>query len=349
MSTKGTESHHIRVGLMGFGRIGRNLYRLASETEDVDIVVISDVGRPEILHYLLQHDSIHGTFTHAVRLHDDRLQLEDDRTTQMIMGVAPGDAPWLNYDVDLVVDATGKYPLRTHMEAHLKAGAKRVLLSTLPGDEIDRLVVMGLNEATISPEDRMISAGSSTTAPVALMLDILDQALGIDQALMTTVHAYTSDQPLADLAGKDFRRSRSAAENIIPNASPTPQWIGTILPRFKGKLAGIALNVPVPDGSCVDMTYRFKESGVTVEAVNEAMLSAEVAMPDIVEVTTDPIVSSDVIGNRHSLVFDTRATVKAADRLIKTLSWYDNGWGHAARLLELIQAYARLDREGGMA
>ena len=341
------DSSNIRVGLMGFGRIGRNLYRLASETDDVHIVAISDIGSPEILHYLLQRDSIHGTFKHPVSLKNNRLELEDQRGAEMIAGVAPGDVAWSDYGVDLVVDATGKYSRKADMEAHLKAGARRVMLSTLPGDKIDRLVVAGLNEDTIAPEDRMVSAGSSTTNAVALMLAVLDRAFGIEQALMTTIHAYTADQPLADTAGKDFRSSRSAAENIIPNDSPTPQWIGTILPDFSGELAGIALNVPVADGSCADVTFRFQSPEITAAQVNQAMATAADRMPDIIEATTDPIVSSDVIGNRHSLVFDQQATLKGAGRLVKTLGWYDNGWGHASRLLDLIHAYARLDRNGG--
>lgn len=332
---------------MGFGRIGRNLYRLASETDDVHIAAISDIGSPEILHYLLQRDSIHGSFKHAVKLENNRLELEDRRSAEMISGVAPGDVPWGDYGVDLVVDATGKYSRKAHMEAHLEAGARRVLLSTLPGDEIDRLVVVGLNEDTITREDRMVSAGSSTTNAVALMLAIIDRAFGVEQALMTTIHAYTSDQPLADTAGKDFRSSRSAAENIIPNESPTPQWIGTILPRFTGELAGIALNVPVADGSCADVTFRFRTADITAHDVNQAMVAAADKLPEIIEATSDPIVSSDVIGNRHSLIFDLRATLKGAGRLVKTLGWYDNGWGHAARLLDLIHAYARLGRNGG--
>ena len=349
MPVKESASRRIRVGLMGFGRIGRNLFRLASETSEVHIAVISDIGKPEILHYLLQQDSIHGPFRHTLRLEDNRLELGDGRQAEMVMGVAPGDVPWEFHDIDVVVDATGKYALRAHMEAHLRAGAGRVIISTLPEDGVDRLVIAGINEDSISSEDRMISAGSSTTNPVALTLDILDRAFGVDYALMTTVHAYTSDQPLADTPGEDFRRSRSAAENIIPNATPTPKWIGAILPRLQGRVAGIALNVPVSDGSCVDLTCRFGDPSVTVKAVNDALSAAADAKPEIIEATDDPIVSSDVIGNRHSLIFDRRATMKGAGRLFKTLSWYDNGWGHAARLLDLIQAYARFGENGATA
>jgi len=334
---------------MGFGRIGRNFFRLASETPNVEIPVISDVGQPEILHYLLQRDTIHGSFQENTQLKNNRLVLDDGRSAEMIIGVSPGDVPWMNYNVDLVVDATGKYLSKTHLEAHLAAGANRVIITDLPEEGIDRLVVMGINEDTISSSDRMISACSSTTSPVALMLKIMDEKFGVDRAMMTTVHAYTSDQPLSDRAGSDFRRSRSAAENIVPNETPTARWLAVILPQFKGKFDGIALNVPVADGSCVDITYQFKAAGATVEAINEAMHEAAAKMAEIIEVTEDPIVSSDVIGNRHSLVFDSKATMKTKGRLVKTISWYDNGWGHAARLLDIIQAYAQFNKKEGAA
>ncbi|UCH09934.1 MAG: glyceraldehyde-3-phosphate dehydrogenase [Fidelibacterota bacterium] len=349
MSGNSPKSNPIRVGLMGFGRIGRNLYRLATQTKDIEIPVISDVGQPDILHYLLQKDTIHGAFKHDVNFEDNNLILEDGRSTAMIMGVAPGDVPWNDYKVHLIIDATGKYLTKAHMAAHLAAGAPRVIVTNLPDESIDRIVVIGLNEGSISAKDRMISAGSSTTNPVALMLKILDDAFGVEQAMMTTVHAYTADQPLADTAGKNFRRSRSAAENIIPNETPTAKWLHAILPQFKGKFDGIALNVPVPDGSCVDLTCRIQDAETTVEAINDALRTAALKMPNIIEATDDPIVSSDVIHNRHSLVIDLKATMKTKGKLIKTLGWYDNGWGHAARLIDLIHAYAQFNDKGGAA
>jgi len=346
MSKQSQSSDRIRVGLMGFGRIGRNFYRLTTESKDIEIAVISDVGNPEILHYLLQRDSIHGTFQYPVNFKNDQLTMEDGRVSKFIQGVAPGDVAWSDYGVDVVIDATGKYRTKAHMEAHLSAGAKRVIITTLPEDQVDRLVIVGINDDTIVADDKCISAGSTTTHVMALMMKILDEKFDIERAMMTTVHAYTSDQPLQDTVGSDFRRSRSAAENIIPNDTETPQWVETILPQFKGKLDGIALNVPVSNGSCLDLTTQFADSSITVEAVNNAAKEAARQMPEIIEVTEDPVVSSDVQGNRHSLVFDTKATMKTQGRLVKTISWYDNGWGHAARLLDLIRAYAR---KGGAA
>ncbi|MEE9464457.1 MAG: glyceraldehyde 3-phosphate dehydrogenase NAD-binding domain-containing protein [Candidatus Neomarinimicrobiota bacterium] len=349
MSSKPAKPDRIRVGLMGFGRIGRNIYRLAAETPDVEIAVISDVAEPHILHYLLQRDSIHGSFTYNVRLEQNRLYLDDGRNARMIRGREPGSVPWDGYDVDVVIDATHKFLQRQQLEAHLEAGAPRVIIPNLPNEEIDRIVIMGVNDDTISADDRLVSAGSSTTNVMALMLQLIAARFKIERAMMTTIHAYTSDQPLHDAAGSDFRRSRSAADNIIPNDSSTPLWVERILPEFAGRLEGIALNVPVADGSCLDLTIRVADEGITVDAINDAAREAARKLPRIIQITEDPIVSSDVIGNRHSLIFDTRATMKTKGRLIKTLGWYDNGWGHAARLLNLVHAYNRLNHTGGAA
>ena len=326
---------------MGFGRIGRTLFRIAQENARIELPVISDLGRPEILHYLLQHDTIHRVYGQEVQLEGDMLVV-GQRRSRLLRAVAPGDVPWESFDLDMVVDATGKYRQRTDLQAHLDAGARRVIFTTLPVDDVDRLVVIGVNEQTIRADDRIISAGSSTTHALALMLRVLSDNFQVDRAMMTTIHAYTGDQPAQDTAGADFRRSRSAAENIIPNENWSPRWVEHLLPHLAGRLEGIALNVPVPNGSCLDLTTLFADDSVTVDQVNEALRRAAAGRPDLIEVTSDPIVSSDVIGNRHSLVFDARATMKASRRMVKTLSWYDNGWGHACRIVDLIETYSRL-------
>lgn len=342
MSAKSTPKR-IRVGLMGFGRIGRNIFRLVSESNDIEIPIICDLGKPEILHYLLQRDTIHGSFEHGVAMQDHQLILEDGRKTDLIQRREPKEVPWKKYAVDVVVDATGKYLNKSDMQDHLSSGAKRVIVSNLPNETIDRIVCFGVNESTIAGTDQMISAGSSTTSPTALLLKILHEEFSLERAMMTTIHAYTSDQPLADTAGEDYRRSRSAAENIIPNETPTVEWLEVVLPEFKGKFDGIALNVPVPDGSCVDLTCQLGRDDVTVDMINNAVQTAADKMPGVIEVTDDPIVSSDVIGNRHSLVFDAKATMKTSGQLIKVIGWYDNGWGHAARILDIIRAYSQLN------
>ena len=332
---------------MGFGRIGRNLFRLAAETNDIEIAVVSDLGKPEILHYLLQRDSIHGSFELDEEFSQNSIRLNDGRTTRLIQGIAPGDVPWDGYEVDMVIDATGKYTSSKHMQAHLNAGAKRVIISNLPENQPDRFVIMGVNDDTISAEDKLISAGSSTTNVMALMLKALSESMTINHAMMTSIHAFTSDQPLQDTVGADFRRSRSATDNIIPNTTASPAWVEKIMPEFAGKLDGIALNVPVSDGSCLDITAHVTTDKLSVDMINDAMYKFARKFPEFIEVTEDPIVSSDVIGNRHSVVLDTKATMVSSGNMLKIIGWYDNGWGHAARLLDIIRAYARFNGTGG--
>lgn len=330
-----------KIGIMGFGRIGRDFYRLALESDTIEVVAVSDIGQAEILHYLLAVD---GTKV-PVELEGNYLVSEKSRT-RLVHGVRPGDVPWDMFEVDMVIDATHKYCSSSQMREYLDAGAKRVIISALPRDPIDKVIVMGVNDETIKSGDRLVSAGSSTTNAITLLLKILSERFNIEHAMFTTIHAYTSDQPLQDTAGKDFRRSRSAAGNIIPNVSPAPQWISEILPDFKAKIDGIALNVPVPRGSCLDMTMFLKESDFTVEEINNVMWEASKKLPGLVEMTADPIVSSDVISNNHSLIFDTRATMKSKSRIVKVISWYDNGLGQANHILKIVEAYRRLDLEG---
>ena len=335
----------IRVGLMGFGEIGRDFYRLSLNQPEMEVVAISDIGRSDILHYLLRND---GRDPVDAQLEGNYL-IVGDQKARIIHGVAPKDVPWDAFDVDVVIDSTHKYRSREAMQAHLDSGAKRVILGSLPHDDIDRVIVMGVNDDGIKASDKLVSAASATTNALALMLDILDKAFGIEYAMMTTIHAYTSDQPLRDTAASDFRRSRSAAENIIPNVNISPYWMEHILPRFKGKIEGSALNVPVPMGSLLDLTCVLTKGDTTIEEVNDAMREAAKSLSGYVEITEDPIVSSDVIGNAHSLLFDTKGTMKASGRMVKTLSWYDNSLGQAGRLVDLALAYGKLGVEGGAA
>ena len=335
----------IRVGLMGFGEIGRDVYRLSLNQPEMEVVAISDIGRSDILHYLLKND---GRDPVDAKLEGNFLVVGDQKA-RLIHGIAPKDVPWDAFDVDVVIDLTHKYRTRETMQGHLDSGAKRVILGSLPQDDIDRVIVMGVNDDTMKASDKLVSAASATTNALALMLDILDKAFGIEYAMMTTIHAYTSDQPLRDTAAADFRRSRSAAENIIPNVNISPYWMEHILPRFKGKIEGSALNVPVPMGSLLDLTCVLTKGDATAEEVNDAMRTAAKSLSGYVEITEDPIVSSDVIGNAHSLLFDTKGTMKSSKRMVKTLSWYDNSLGQAGRLVDLALAYAKLGVEGGVA
>ena len=335
----------IRVGLMGFGEVSRHIYRLCLNDDRIEIVAIAEIGKPEILHYLLVAETKGGI---DVSLENNSLVSKNGKA-RMIHGklIEPGDVPWDIFDVDVVIDGTGVYRHKNDMQAHLDAGAKQVILSTLPFEPIDRLVVMGVNDHTIKKSDKLISAGSATTNAGAVMLKIIDEVFGVDYAMLTTVHSYTSDQPLRDKAGTSFRRSRSAAENIIPNETPSPEWIQIIMPEFKGRIAGTALNVPVPNGSLLDLTTIVKNNDVDIPSLNKAVAKMEKLYPEIIQVVKDPIVSGDVIGNTHSVVFDELATLKTKGKMIKTLVWYHTALAQAARIKDVIMAYDKINQKGG--
>ena len=334
----------IKVGMMGLGQIGRQLYHLALERDDVEIVVAADIGKPEIIEYLLSSDGIDEP---SCQLQDNYLINEKFRT-RMLQLARPEEVPWDVLGVDCVIDATRRYRRRSDMEAHLRGGARRVILATIPSEPIDRIVIPGVNEGHAVAGDRMISAGSPTTNAFALLLQSLDQNLGVECASMTTVHAYSSDQSLQDYAHEDFRRSRSAAENIIPNNNESAHWVEVVLPKFAGKLSGYALNVPVQRGSLLDANFIMRDGGVTADQVNDAMRAAAARHPDLIAVTDDPIVSSDVIGCRQSLLFDARGTLKAGKKIVKALAWYET-LGHACRVLDVVRQYGKFAEARGEA
>lgn len=333
----------IRIGLFGFGRIGRNIFRIGYRDSRFQFVAISDLAEAESLYYLLMRDSVHGPMEDDIQLDGNYLTYDNHRIRLLQGTTSPAEIPWDAFDVDVVIDATGKFLKYSDLSGHIQGGAKRVFVTTPPEDKVDRVVIMGINEKEISLEDKVISATSSTTQVLALMLKILDEHFGVKRALMTTVHAYTADQPLADATRSDFRRSRSAVENIIPNMTPSPAIVESLMPKFKGKIDGIAFNVPVPDGSAVDLTTEL-EKVPAVEEVNQVVKEAsEGVLANIVGYTEDPIVSSDVIGVSESMIFDAKATMITANSLLKTVCWYDNGWGFSKRILELIDSYCCLE------
>jgi glyceraldehyde 3-phosphate dehydrogenase len=334
----------VNIALFGFGRIGRNIFRLGYNNPNYNFVAVSDFGSAEALHYLLSRDSIHGAMKDDVTLDGNHLRVKDQRV-RVINGGEPGTIPWDAYDVDVVIDATGRFLKRSELVLHIEAGAKRVFVSRNPHETIDRYVIPGINESTIEASDQIISTTSSTTQVLALMLKMLDESFGVQRAMMTTIHAYTSDQPLADAVGIDLRRSRSAVENIIPNTTFAPKIIEQIMPQFKGKLEGIAFNVPVPNGSCVDLTTELRNMP-SVEEVNAIVKKySETTLKGIVGFTDDPIVSSDVIGREETMIYDAQATMITQNALLKNICWYDNGWGFSKRILEMVDAYAALGDE----
>ncbi len=332
----------IRIGLMGFGRIGRNVFRILYPREDIEIAAIVDIAEPVALEYLLKFDTVHGRFEEPVWISGDSMYVKG-RQVKVLQSKAPGDVDWRALGADIVVEATGQYRTRAALQKHLEMGAKRVILTVPPRDEIDATVVMGVNDHVLNAETRIVSNASCTANALAPICKILNDTFGIERGFMTTVHAYTNDQRLADVPHNEMRRSRAAAENIIPASTHSPKMVEKIVPELAGRLDGMALNVPVPDGSTVDLVTLMKRA-VTPEEVNEVVKSAAATRyRDIVEFTAQPIVSSDVIGNPHSAIFDGLSTVVLGGNLLKTITWYDNGWGYATRVVELIQRLAALD------
>jgi glyceraldehyde 3-phosphate dehydrogenase len=327
-----------RVAINGFGRIGRTVFRIIAEREGsgIEVVAVNDLSDDDILAYLLEYDSVMGRFDQEVSVSDGVMRA-GRHEVQMLMERDPANLPWDELDVDVVVEATGVFRDRESLQKHLDAGARRVILTVPAKGEIDETVVLGVNDDQLDESDRIISNASCTTNCLAPLAKVLDDAFGIRKGTMTTVHAYTNDQRLADVPHKDLRRSRAATENIIPTTTGAAKAVGEVLPDLQGKLDGMAMRVPVPDGSIVDLVVEL-ERDVTVEEVNAAVrAAAEGPLRDIIEYTEDPIVSTDIIGNPHSSIFDASGTHVLGGNLVKVMAWYDNEWGYSNRVVDLIE------------
>jgi len=335
-----------RVAINGFGRIGRNVFRIIATRPDTDIrvVAINDLSDDDILAYLLEYDSVMGRFAQEVSVSDGVMKV-GDHEIKMLMERDPAQLPWDELEVDVVIEATGVFRDRASLQKHLDAGAKRVILTVPSKDAIDETIVLGVNDGELDASDLIVSNASCTTNCLAPLAKVLDDEFGIKKGVMTTVHAYTNDQRLADVPHKDLRRSRAATENIIPTTTGAAKAVGEVLPNLKGKLDGMAMRVPVPDGSTVDLVVEL-EKGVTVEEVNAAIKkAAEGEMAGIMEYTEDPIVSTDIIGNPHSSIFDASGTQVLGNNLVKVMSWYDNEWGYSNRVVDLIERLAEVIEE----
>ena len=325
----------MRVALNGFGRIGRTVLRILSERKDIDVVAMNDIADNKGLMYLFKYDTVMGTFKGELGLEGDVFKV-NHHNIRMTEIRELEKLPWKELEVDLVVEATGRFRKRAQIAGHLKAGAKKVILTVPSQDEIDATVVLGVNDEVLKPEHQIVSNASCTTNCLAPLAKVLDENFGIVKGFMTTVHAYTNDQRLADVPHKDLRRSRAAAENIIPTTTGAARAVGQVLPNLQGKLDGMAMRVPVPDGSTVDLVTEMSAE-LTTEAVNEAVRkAAEGPLQRILEYCDEPIVSSDVIGNSHSSIFDALSTDVLGGRLLKTISWYDNEWGYSCRVVDLM-------------
>ncbi|HUG86489.1 MAG TPA: type I glyceraldehyde-3-phosphate dehydrogenase [Euzebya sp.] len=323
-----------KVGINGFGRIGRNFLRAAKQGgADIDIVAINDLTDSATLAHLLKYDSVHGRFQGTVDVDGSDLVVDGD-TLKVLSERNPGDLPWADLGADVVIESTGFFTERDKAAAHLQAGAKKVIISA-PAKGEDVTIVMGVNQDTYDPGTHdVISMASCTTGSVVPMAKVLDEVFGIEQGFMTTIHAYTADQGTQDGVHKDLRRARAAAINMVPTTTGAAKAASLALPQLKGKLDGMAVRVPVPDGSLTDLVVQLS-TDATAEAVNEAFAKAAAGdLAGILELTMDPVVSSDIVGNPHSCIVDGLSTM-AMGRTVKVLGWYDNEWGYSSRLVDL--------------
>jgi glyceraldehyde 3-phosphate dehydrogenase len=331
-----------KIAVNGFGRIGRIVTRIAKMSRHFDVVAINDLTDPEHLAYAFKYDSVHGMYPGEVRLEGDVLTIDGD-PFKVLGEKEPEKLPWRELEVDYVIESTGRFRKISELESHLRAGAKRVIVTVPTKDYLESTIVLGVNDHVLTKEAKIISNASCTTNCAAPLALVLHREFGIRRGLLTTVHAFTADQRLVDAPHKDFRRSRHATMNIIPTETGAARAIGRVIPELAGKLDGMAMRVPVPDGSVVDLTVEL-DKGVTKEEVNEAVRKAAAGdLRGILQYQEDPVVSSDIIGNSHSSIFDPQLTQVMDGTLVKVISWYDNEWGYSSRVEDLISRLAALD------
>ena len=331
-----------KIAINGFGRIGRQVIRIAKTRGHFDVVAINDLVDPDHLAYAIKYDSVHGPYPGEVQLDGDTMTIDGD-PFKVLQERDPSKLPWQELGVDYVIEATGKFRHLEQLQHHLDAGAKRVIVTVPTKDYLESTVVMGVNDEVVTQDAQIISNASCTTNCAAPVCKVLHESFGIRRGLLTTVHAYTADQRLVDAPHRDFRRSRHAALNIIPTSTGAAKAIGRVIPELDGRLDGIAMRVPVPDGSVVDLTVEM-ERDVTAEEINQAMQqAAEGELKGLLQYQTDPIVSTDIVGNSHSSIFDAPMTKVMDGNLVKIIAWYDNEWGYSSRVADLIDRVATLD------
>ncbi len=332
----------MKIAINGFGRIGRAVYRILDQQDDIEITAINDLFDPAALRYLLNYDTVMGGFGRSLALEDNCLVTDNNRT-MLLCEKNPQSLPWGELGIDVVVESTGVFRKRVQLEQHLTAGARKVVLTVPSADAIDYTVVLGVNDGGLTREHRIISNASCTTNCLAPMAKVLDAAFGIEEGMINTVHAYTNDQRLTDVPHSDWRRSRAAAENIIPTSTGAAKAVGEVLPQLKGRLHGIASRVPVPDGSVVDLFARLAHK-VTIGDIHDAVRAAAntQGMQGILEFADKPLVSTDIIGNSHSSIYDAAFTQVNGGQFIRVLNWYDNEWGYSSRVCDLLRLLKNL-------
>ena len=333
----------MRIGINGFGRIGRTVFRILNRQQEIVVAAINDLANDDVLAYLLKYDTVMGPLKDSVSVKNGVLTTSN-HSIKMLNKHDPASLPWTELGVDVVIEATGVFRTREQLQSHLDAGAGYVILTVPAKDEIDYTVVIGVNEDRLTSDHKIISNASCTTNCLAPMAKVLNDAFGIEYGVINTIHAYTNDQRLADVPHSDWRRSRAAAENIIPTTTGAARAVGVVLPELKGKLDGIAMRVPVPDGSIVDLNVQLN-TDVNADDIRQAVKEASATdrLNSILQYENTPIVSSDIIGNPHSSIFDAPFTAVVDKRFVKTLNWYDNEWGYSNRVVDLIHIISQMN------
>ncbi len=330
----------MKIAINGFGRIGRNVFKVAMERKDIEVVAINDITNPKTLAHLLKYDSTYGVYNKSVSVEDDAIVV-DGKKILIFAERNPANLPWGKHGVDVVVESTGIFREASSPKGgykdHIKAGAKKVILTVPAKDTIDQTIVLGVNDSDIDLSNEAFSNASCTTNCLAPVAKVLNDTFGIEKGLMTTVHAYTNDQVILDSPHSDLRRARTAAGSIIPTTTGAAKAVGIVIPELNGKLNGMAMRVPTPTGSIVDLTVSLTKD-CTVEELNAAVKkAAEGPMKGILEYTEDPIVSADIVGNPHSSIFDALSTMKMGEKFVKICTWYDNEMGYSTRVVDLAE------------
>lgn len=325
----------LKIGINGFGRIGRNLFRLLIQNKEIEVVAINDLADAVTLAHLLKYDSIHGRLNEDISSENSNI-IVNGRKIPVINAQHPKDINWTKYDVEYVVEATGKFKTSKDLEAHLQKGVKKVILSVPPEDETIKMVVLGVNEDILDGSEKIISNASCTTNNAAPMLDVINKNFGVKHAYISTIHSYTSDQSLHDRPHRDLRRARAATQSIVPTTTGAAKALTKIFPELKDVIGGCGIRVPVPNGSLTDMTLNVNKT-TTIEEVNEVFKEAsETYLKNYLSYTEEPLVSIDINGDPHSCIFDSQMTSVIGGDLIKLIGWYDNEIGYSSRLIDLI-------------
>ncbi|MFC1576652.1 type I glyceraldehyde-3-phosphate dehydrogenase [Candidatus Omnitrophota bacterium] len=330
----------VKVGINGFGRIGRMVFKIMTERGGFDIVAVNDLSNAKTLAHLLKYDSTHGKFNADVKAEGNSIVV-NGKKVEVLSEKDPSKLPWKERKAQVVIESTGVFREKAKIALHLAGGAEKVILTVPAKDEIDNMIVLGVNQDALKPTDKIVSNASCTTNCLAPMAKVLNDAFGIERGLMTTIHAYTNDQRILDMVHSDLRRARAAAVNIIPTTTGAAKAVGKIIKELNGKVNGMAVRVPVKTGSLTDFVAVLKKKA-TAEEINAAFKkAAEGPMKNILEYTEDPIVSSDIIGNTHSCIFDAQSTMVLTDNFVKVVGWYDNEWGYSNRVVDLIGLLAK--------